>query len=231
MALLVTAAAGYSAVNLPTIFDLNDFLPEDMDVAKDIKFLSTEFNITDGSNAQILVKGDVIDPAAVTAMESSITAMADVDGVLLSGENADVSSYISVMYDFATNSTASTHVDPNYNVTFAAMYDAVFERSGSTAHIRSTATLTEMEALVGMLYVSSDSAVSMAQVLLPNGDGYTAIMTVNIDPNLEGGEIEQLNDDLNVAVQPMMDVGLTAAVTGEVILTQLIMSELNASQS
>ncbi|MCG7843998.1 MAG: MMPL family transporter, partial [Methanomassiliicoccales archaeon] len=231
VALIVTAAAGYGAVSLPTTFDLNDFLPESMDVAKDIKFLSMEFNITGGSNAQILVKGDVIDPAAVIATESSISAMADIDGVLLAGENADVSSYLSVMYDFATNSTGPGYVDPNYNATFATMYDAVFERSGTTAHISTLATPEEMNTLIGMLYMSSDSAISMAQVLVPNDDGYTAVMTVNINPNLTDNEIEQLNEDLKVAVQPMKNAGLTAVVTGEIILTQLIMKGLNASQS
>ncbi len=231
VALLVTAAAGYGAISLPTTFDLNDFLPENLDVAKDIEFLSTEFNITGGSNAQVLVKGDVIDPTAVVAMESSISSMAEMDGVLLSGGNADVDSYLSVMYDFATNSTGPGYVDPNFNATFAGMYDALFERSGTTAHLRPSATAENVTALVGTMYTSGDSAVPMSQVLLPNGDGYTALITVNIDPNLEGGEIERLHDDLNDAVQPMKDVGLTAVVTGDVILTQLIMSELNASQS
>ncbi|TFG57303.1 MAG: hypothetical protein E4H30_00955 [Methanomassiliicoccus sp.] len=231
VALLVTAAAGYGAISLKTIFNLNDFLPETMDEAKDINFLSNEFNITSGSTAQVLVKGELTDPSSIIAMESSIIAMADVEGVLLHGENADVSSFLSVMYDFATDSTGPGYVDPNYNETFAMMYDGVFESSGGTAHIRSSATVTEVNVLVGMMYMGEGSAASMVQVLIPSDEGYTSVLTVNIDPNLEGAQIEQLNGDLNVAVQPIKDAGLTAVVTGEIILTQMIMKELNASQT
>ncbi len=231
VALLVTAAAGYGAINLKTTFNLNDFLPESMDVAKDINFMSNEFNITSGSTAQVLVKGELTDPSSIIAMESSIIAMADVEGVLHHGENADVSSFLSVMYDFATNSTGPGYVDPNYNETFAMMYDGVFESSGGTAHIRPSATITEVNALVGMMFVGEGSAASMVQVLVPSYEGYTSVITVNIDPNLEGAQIEQLNEDLKVTVQPMKDAGLTAVVTGEIILTQMIMKELNASQT
>ena len=231
VALLVTAAAGYGAISLKTTFNLNDFLPESMDVAKDINFLSNEFNITSGSTAQILVKGELTDPSSIIAMESSIIAMADVEGVLHHGENADASSFLSVMYDFATNSTGPGYVDPNYNETFAMMYDGVFESSDGTAHIRSLATVTEVNALVGMMYMGEGSAASMAQVLVPSDEGYTSVITVNLDPNLGGVQIEQLNEDLKVAVQPMKDAGLTTVVTGEIILTQMVMKELNTSQT
>jgi len=231
VALLVTAAAGYGAISLKTTFNLNDFLPESMDVAKDINFLSNEFNITSGSTAQILVKGELTDPSSIIAMESSIIAMADVEGVLHHGENADASSFLSVMYDFATNSTGPSYVDPNYNETFAMMYDGVFESSGGTAHIRPSATVTEVNVLVGMMYMGEGSAASMVQVLVPSDEGYASVIMVNIDPNLEGVQIEQLNEDLKVTVQPMKDAGLTAVVTGEIILTQMVMKELNISQT
>lgn len=230
-ALVVTAIAGYGAVSLQTTFDLNDFLPEDMDVAQNIAFLSTEFNITGGSTAQMLIKGDVLDPAAVSAMEDSIDGIAGVDGVLLSGDRADSSSFLSVMYDFATDSTGPGYVDPNYNATFASMYDMAFERAGGTAHIRATTNASTMGALVGMLYMNGGSAAAMAQVLMPVDDSYTAVLTVNIDPNVMGGDLMDLAEGLDAAAEPMRDAGLSVTVTGDTLLTELIMEELNSSQS
>lgn len=231
VALLITAGAGYGAMSLQTTFDLNDFLPEEMDVAKDIQFLTNEFNITGGSSAKILVKGNLTDPATVASLESAIIEMEDMNGVLLTGENADVDSFLSVMYDFATNSTGLGYTDPNYNATFALMYDGVFERSNGTAHVRPTATYTDMNMLVGALYSNSESVTSMVQVMVPDQDGYSAVLIVNIDPNLEGEAIQQLTADLQSAMRPVQDLGPTAVVTGDIIMMEMILDELNTSQS
>jgi len=231
VALIVTSIAGYGAVSLQTTFDLNDFLPDDMEVSKDIQFLSTEFNITGGSTAMILVKGSVTDPASIVAIEDTIDSMAGLEGVLMQGENADTSSFLSVMYDFATNSTGPGYTDANYNATFAMMYDAAFERTNGSAHILSTTNASTVNALVGFMYMNGGSAASMAQVLLPSDDGYTAVITVNIDPNITGDDLVGLGENMDEASQPMRDAGLTAVVTGETLLTELIMAELNNSQS
>ncbi len=93
-------------------------------------------------------------------------------------------------------------MDPNYNATFASMYDMAFERAGGTAHIRDTTNASTMGALVGMLYMTGGSAAAMAQVLMPVEDSYTAVLTVNIDPNVMGGDLVDLAEGLDTAAEP-----------------------------
>jgi len=68
-------------------------------------------------------------------------------------------------------------------------------------------------------------------VLMPVDDSYTAVLTVNIDPNVMGGDLMDLAEGLDAAAEPMRDAGLSVTVTGDTLLTELIMEELNSSQS
>ena len=61
---LITIGAVGMALQLETTFNFEDFLPDDLDLSKDLEYMMTEFGISGGAaeKVDILVKGDITDP-------------------------------------------------------------------------------------------------------------------------------------------------------------------------
>ena len=229
VAITVTAVFGYGAANLQTTFDLNDFLPDELEVAKDLNFLMDEFNTTGGANARILLKGDITQPEVIRAMETSIANMADDPSVLKRGDSADTNSILSVMYDWAVDSSGPGYVDPKYDPTFADLYDDHFVVNGTSSTIRNDTTQADVQQLIQWLVDNQPG--DLVEVIGTNGfEEPRGVIDVAIASNLESDEVWDLRSELMDDVEPMSVAGVDAVVAGETIATEVIMDELNRSQ-
>ncbi|MFP4545779.1 MAG: efflux RND transporter permease subunit [Methanomassiliicoccales archaeon] len=233
VALLVTGGFAVGASQLDTTFDMNDFLPQELQSAQNIEFLAGEFNNTGDVSAQVLIKGEVTDPDAIRAWEESVQNMADDPYVLKKGEGPDVESFLQVMYDWGTNSSGQDYIDSDYNETFANMYQQFFDPQENQGTIRDQTTQANVTMLLQWIHDQGPGEMreDMVQYLIPDDGGYKALLQVSIANQLGSGEVWDLYDDLKADVQPLQDQGLSAVVTGETIMTEVIVSDLNSSQT
>jgi predicted RND superfamily exporter protein len=229
IAILVTIGLGIGAVQVETTFDMNDFLPENLESAQNIQFFTDEFNNTGDTKAKVLIKGHVMDPEAVMTMEGSIDNMADDDNILKSGDRPDVKSFLSVMYDWATNSSGEGFIDQRYNATFSLMYHQYFTVNDNHGNIKNETTQEDVEMLVGWLYLNAP--MDMVQVLAPNDDGYSALMDIPIVNQMSPEDTRTLYDNLMGDTQPLRDMGLYAQATGDTIVTEVIITDMGSSQT
>jgi len=74
---LITIGAVGVALQLETTFNFEDFLPDDLDLSKDLEYMMSEFGISGGEaeKVDILVKGDITDPELLRDMAKTINNM------------------------------------------------------------------------------------------------------------------------------------------------------------
>ena len=75
--LILTIASLYGAFRLETEFTPEDFLPEDSEVMEAMDLMVEYFPMSGTESAEILVEGDVSDPAVLTALDETVENMKD----------------------------------------------------------------------------------------------------------------------------------------------------------
>ncbi len=237
VALVVTAGFGIGAMNLNTEFNFTDFLPEDLELSENLNFMMENFTRSGESSAQILVKGQAADPEVIRAVESSISNMADDPAVLGRNDNPDVSSYLSLMLDYATNSSGIGYTDTRYNETFSTMYHQSFNVTDQVPSIKEDATRENITTLIGWLYVNAPGDIT--QVLVPSqglqsqltsSTDYAILLQVSVASDLNSDQIWSLYNDLKQDVGPLGLAGASAVVTGDTIVGEVISKSMNESQ-
>lgn len=236
VALVVTAGFGIGAMNLDTEFNFTDFLPEDLELSENLNYMMENFSRSGESSAQVLVKGQAADPQVIRAIEESVSNMADDPAVLSSNGNPDASSYLSLMYDYATNSTGIGYTDARYNQTFSMMYHQSFNVSEQGPQLRESATSENITMLLGWMY--SHAPGDMTQVLVPNQGSppitpsteYSILIQVSVTGDLDSDQVWSLYNNLEQDVEPVTLAGASAVVTGDTIVGEVIAKSLNESQ-
>jgi predicted RND superfamily exporter protein len=229
--LLITLGAGWLTMQLDTTFNFEDFLPEDLDISKDIEFMINEFEVPGGEAEQvnILVKGDITDPGLLSELHETIDNMADDDSVVLIQGKADVESILSFMTDWATNATA---IDPydNDDKTFEDMYNNTMASTGAP---RIGAKKEDIKQLYNWLCMNPRSSKDVKRLLHRTSDnefdGTVLRISVVVDMDDNAG-IDKLHSDLKEDKKPLDGVSDKSIVTSGPILTKVIMDLLNESQ-
>lgn len=227
---LITIGATGLALQLNTTFNFEDFLPEDLDISKDLEFMLNEFEIPGGEaeEVNILVKGDITDPELLRAMDETINNMRDDESVLMQEGEPDVESILSFMEDWATNSTQ--YQDQNYDPQFEVLYYGVMTTEGVP---RTGATGGEIQELYNWLYSNPHSVKGVKYLLDRTDDGYYegTVIRIPVDADFnDNEEIEALEADLKDDKKPLDNVANKAVITSGPILTKVIMDLLNESQ-
>jgi len=228
VALVVTGGFGYGALNLDSTFDLYDFLPEDLEISQNLDFMVENFTGLGEERAKVLVKGDATDPDLVRAIEDSVANMAGDEHVLMMNGVPDVSSYLYLMYDYATNTSGVGYQDPRYDPEFEAMYHQYFEVTDLGPMIGNTTTSDNITLLLG--WMQENAPGDLMQVLSMEGDQFSILLSVGIVGNLGSDEIWEVYNDLDSYVEPIRAQGASATVTGDIILVEVINRGLNESQ-
>jgi predicted RND superfamily exporter protein len=229
--LLITLGSGYLTMQLETTFNFEDFLPDELDIAKDIEFMLNEFEVPGGEAEQvnILVKGDITDPDLLTALHQTVENMDDTDKIVKLQQKADVDSVLSFMADWATNATAINPYD-NYDPSFETMYNYAMDTNGAP---KDDVKKEDIKLLYEWLCLNPRSTKDLKSILHRNSDnefdGTVLRVSVVVDMDDNAG-IDKLRSDLEVDKKPLDGVADKSVVTSGPVLTKVIMDLLNESQ-
>lgn len=229
IALLLTGVGFYAYTEIPTKFDVKDFLPEEIPLARELRFMLEEYNFEDvtGGDVRILVKGDVATVDFLERLRDAQDNMADSRGVVTEGGEPQVDSILTLMEDYATVSPGGA--DYRYNFTFSRMYHRVI---GPDLRPLPNATDEDISALYDWLY--ENARVDAAGLLHrdPSGRYDATVIRVQVSVRDEAKVIYRLRADLNDDVRPLKEAqGIDdVVVTSGPILTQIIMDTLDRSQ-
>ena len=229
---LITIGAVGTATQLKTTFNFEDFLPEGLDISKDLDFMLNEFSISGGTaqEVNILVKGDITDPDILNAISETINNMRD-DKKVVQKAGPDVVSILSVMKDWATDTTTLYGIpDSSYNPEFQVLYNNTMTQEGA---IRDGVTKEDIKILYEWLYSNPESLKGVQNVLYKTDDGNyeSTVMriSVNVD-STDGQAVEELKSELEEDKKQLDTISEKAIITGGPILTKAIMDSLNESQ-
>ena len=229
---LITIGAVGMALQLETTFNFEDFLPDDLDLSKDLEYMMTEFGISGGAaeKVNILVNGDITNPELLRDMDETINNMKDDESVIKNVDEPDVQSILSVMKDWATNTTQYGMQDPNYDPGFQTLYNSTMTSEGIP---KQSATKENITVLYDWLYSNPKSIKAVQYVLhkTENNNYDSTVLRISVDVDSNDNEaIETLHNDLKEDKKPLDDRADNAIVTGGSILTKVIMDSLNESQ-
>jgi predicted RND superfamily exporter protein len=233
MVSLITAGAVYSAINLETTFDFTDFLPDNLEITSDLNYLLEEFSVPGGEaeEVQILVKGDITDPDLLRGIDQTINNMIDNDHVVKAGGRPDVDSVLSIMEDWANDTTPLGFADPNFNSTFAAMYMITMDADGLP---NASATREDVKILYGLLFLNLSSAIDLSSALHYNqetGEFDATVLRVSVDITAgDSKETRELMAEIDEDITLLEESADSVILTGGTVVTTIVMDLLNNSQ-
>ena len=229
---LITICAVFTAMQLETTFNFEDFLPDDLDISKDLDYMTNEFGISVAGDEKvnILVKGDITDPEILRDMDETINNMKDDKSVIKNADEPDVQSILSVMKDWATNTTLYGVQDTSYDPEFETMFYSIMTSDGIP---NQDTTKGDIVDLYNWLYSNPLSMTAVQYVLhqTENNDYDSSVLriSVNVDSN-DNEAVDTLHNDLKEDKKPLDSSASNAIVTSGSILTKVIMDSLNESQ-
>ncbi len=228
---LITIGAIGLALQLETTFNFEDFLPDDLEISKDLDYMMTEFGISGGvaDEVNILVNGNIADPVVLRDIGQTINNMKDDESVIKKADEPDVRSILSVMKDWATNTTLYGVQDASYDPDFEIMYYNFMTSDGIP---NQDATKEDIASLYNWLYSNTKSIKAVQYILHKTDNNYDSTVlriSINVDSN-DNDAVETLYSDLRKDKKALDNSADKSIVTGGPILTKVIMDSLNQSQ-
>ncbi|HKL30210.1 MAG TPA: MMPL family transporter [Natrialbaceae archaeon] len=222
LALLVSAGGAYGATQVDTSFNQEDFLaedppgwtkdlpepfkPGDYTAKQHLEYVNENF-LREDSQAQLLIEGDVTNPAALQAVQTASEQAADAEPTKqLAGGEASIQSPLSVMRTVAAT-------NESFNATFTAA-----DTDGDRVPDRN------LERVYDELFaVAGDQAAGV--IHRTEGGEYRAFRLVVATSGAASGT------DVTNAMQPIADdvdavEGVEATATGQIILFKIIQDQL-----
>jgi len=229
---LITIGAVGAALQLETTFNFEDFLPDDLEISKDLDYMMAEFGISGGvaEEVNILVNGDITNPELLRDMDKTINNMKDDKSVIKKADEPDVQSILSVMKDWATNTTQYGLQDTNYDPGFETMYNSTMTIEGVP---KQSATKDDIAVLYNWLHSNPKSIKAVKYVLhkTENNEYDSTVLRISVDVDSNDNEaVETLHEDLKEDKKALDNSADQSIVTGGPILTKVIMDSLNESQ-
>lgn len=232
--LLLTGGSAFLALGLSTEFDLEDFLPEDLEVSKDLKFMLNEFNFS-AESAEILVKGDLTQHKVLKAMDDTIANMSNDKWVVqkygVGGSEPDVTSILSVMRDVADDQTINNPLD-----LYSQKFKAMFEGNDTDGDDVPDTNIKSLYDWLCSNETVKDTVISVLhRVEDENGEcNYdSTIIRINVDTE-DNTKTQELYDELKEDYLPLKELvndGTLdqSTITGMPILLHVILGSLNES--
>jgi len=235
---LITAGLGIASQNLETTFDFNDFLPDGLEITDDIDFLTENFdiNLASGERVNVLVKGDVADPAVMLALHTFHMNLQDDDPTLINETNTE--SVLTVFLDWSTQDSTGGALDFNFDREFALMFNTTFNVSGPVPMVKDNATREGIVYLLDLLASNEGGNNALRRYIHHDDDGVydgTVVRVLSFgDLNDKDGikEIKESIEDDALA----FDTGVAgdetedSIVTSGPVLTSIIMDSIDQSQ-
>jgi len=230
--LVVTLIAASGAVQLRAEFNMEDFLPPDLDFTENINYMNDNFN-TSQEKAFILVEGDLTNPAVLRAIDQTSRNMKDDSRVQNYHGESQLESILTLMRDYANDSTTKESPDTRYDKNFEELFTAADANGDGIPD-------TNLPALYHWLYNHSkktrDETIPLLHRAEGNGNSTLydgAVIRIEVDSrNLK--KAGDLYDELLDDYQPLKEMEgkeiERATVTGGPVLAHVIIKSLEKSQ-
>ncbi|WP_394739248.1 efflux RND transporter permease subunit [Natronococcus roseus] len=227
VALLLAIGGAYGATGIDTEFNEADFLPEDAPdwakslpgplapdtytISDDAAYLGDNFQEQgEGSQAQILIRGDVTDPATLTAIENGTASVDDggSSGTIATGPGGELSieSPVSVIQEVA---------DENESVA-AALEERDTDGDGLPDE--------DLEGLYDELYEADEDAAATVLYRTDNGEYETARMLVDVRGDASAQAVA--DDTRALASVVEADAPVSAIATGGPVTNAVVQDAL-----
>jgi predicted RND superfamily exporter protein len=216
VALVIAIICGYMALQLSTEYDYKEWLPTRHQITDDIVYIFDNFDFGI-DEADVLVKGNIADPAVLTAMRDTQINIDD-DKHINQGEK--YSSILTVMDDVRTPGG-----DFPYDQTFSDMFN------------NSDTTLdgipdVNIDGLFDYLRENENYAAAVISVLhYDEGSGEYDGAVIRVYVNTNGGDFDEaIKNEMDANIEPLekMD-NVEAFATGAPIIQHLILNSISTS--
>ena len=223
---VVAAGFGYwGFTQLDTRFSFTDFLPEDAPAVETMELLQREFGGGFGEQTYILIEApegeDLTSGRFWNAMVDASVQLGEVDGVAAFdtefGRVADASSPIAVFQQFFAQGIQSA--PPQILAASQQMGLGMDQKAPEDA---------DMSPLYEAM--SQLAPEEMAAVTHFEGDQLTAVL-FDVRTRANEDAVDDLRRGLDAAFTSIEETGATAIVTGQNVITDVIVEELTASQT
>ncbi|MCU0798504.1 MAG: MMPL family transporter [Candidatus Thermoplasmatota archaeon] len=230
--LLLTGGMGYLASFSKVTFSVRDFLPDDLQEAKDLEFVLDRFNLgSSGEVGIVIIDGDLTDPDVLRAMNGVMDNVVDDRSDLFafettsSGVRPKADFLLYSMLNMANNIGVLDPDDP-----FVNSYDATFNTS--TGLPLGSATNERIEEVLMKYYESYPSIAR--RVLYLHQDSFTSssiTFTVSAQDDADGRELERELRRYTSQLRDMEGSGIEdVSISGTMVLTAVIVDSLTYSQ-
>jgi predicted RND superfamily exporter protein len=232
VSLAITAGAIYAASNLETRFEMEDFLPPELEYTQDLMYIMDSFNFTTGG-ASILVKGNLSSPDVLNAIDATVLEMEDDELVAAvatpDGDRPDVSSILTLMQDVADDRRVADPLD---------MYDEGFSQLFAESLLdQDQVPDRNVKGLLDWIFESNLTGSRARGVLHRDAaGGYdSTVMRVGVTSDLRE-DAARLYDELVDDIAPLSGMVSSgdlerAAVTGMSIIIWEVTDSLQSSMS
>lgn len=208
VATLAVVAGGYGFTQLDSTFELTDFVPQDEPLLATFEVLEERFDGGFDETTEVLVRGDLDQPAAHDALVGAVAATADVDGVQTLGDAPDATSVVSVL----TGALDDDQVGQ-------ALRDLGVAEDGTVAED------TDVTAVYELLL----SDVDGAEEVLAVRDG-TVVSRVTLRTSAGQAGAAPLAGALTQTFAPVADAGVAVTPTSPQIVQASLAEEIEDSQ-
>ncbi|MCD6573902.1 MAG: MMPL family transporter [Thermoplasmata archaeon] len=202
---LVTAFLFISSLNLTSEYDIKDFLPKNLKISRDARYLISNFNFSTGE-IDVLIKGNVTSAHLLHEIKSSVDNISD-------SHIVKIESILSLMHDYATNDSI---FDLNYNESFSEMYSKVMENDLP----KKNATYEEIKELYDWIYKHG------RHVLHKNAKYDGTLIRIHVSTKGEKKEVEKLYEKVKKGIR----IDEKHIITGSTITAYVVMNAFQKSQ-
>ncbi|RLF51326.1 MAG: hypothetical protein DRN11_02975 [Thermoplasmata archaeon] len=201
----VTAFLFISSLNLTSEYDIKDFLPKNLKISRDARYLISNFNFSTGE-IDVLIKGNVTSAHLLHEIKSSVDNISD-------SHIVKIESILSLMHDYATNDSI---FDLNYNESFSEMYSKVMENDLP----KKNATYEEIKELYDWIYKHG------RHVLHKNAKYDGTLIRIHVSTKGEKKEVEKLYEKVKKGIR----IDEKHIITGSTITAYVVMNAFQKSQ-
>lgn len=220
-ALILGGAGIYGLTQLSTTFSFTDFLPEGSELLTTFDTITNEFGGGFGEETEVVIEGDVAQPAVHNAMVAAWQNMSDTPNVIQFGPRAAAESPVSVIAQMVVPPDQGGNPE-TFNPDFAQ-----FALAAGLQPDLTVAAGTDVAALYDQATVVRPDAMhrTIAKV-----DGKYRYIDVGVSTQAGEQGARQLAKDLKEDFAPVLATGVTAVPTNQNIVSDGVIRALQDSQ-
>jgi hypothetical protein len=227
LTLIVTLALGFMGYlglsNISTEFSFTDFLPADSPMVETFQLLNDEFGGGFGETTQVLLEGDLSDPAVFNAIADSTANMVDTSDVLTfatpAGEQPAVNSPVSVVQQLLIPGEDGMPLFPEF-----------VQLATDNGLDPATGTVGADADVVAIYEGAATYAPDQIGGVLHFEDGAPTAALMEVSTQAGESRALDLRDSLVLDVEPLVDAGVSATPTSQNIIGGVVVNSLSSSQ-